>query len=92
LQRERGNAARGQDDVRCERDQFRRIYLRPRSVSPAGQRRCARCGRRSSLIAAGPLGARRCVPVLSGRSRPGSSARRCAACDRPAARFAEFAQ
>ena len=65
-----GRGARGQDDVRRERDQFRRVSANARRHrrAPSGCR-SARCGRRSSPIAAAPAGTPRCGPAIPDRPR-----------------------
>ena len=71
---QRGHARRasGQDDVRRERDQFRRVFANAVGIvaAPSG-RRSARCGRRSSPIAASPCRNAASGPGLPHRPRPG---------------------
>ena len=60
-QRRHGRAAGCQDDVRRERDQFRRIFAKRSCIAASASAcRSARCGRRSSPIAAARAGTPRC--------------------------------
>ncbi len=63
-------ASTGQDDVRCERDQFRRVSANVVGIGrwPSGCR-SAHCGHRSSPIAAGPAGTPRGGPAIPDRPR-----------------------
>ncbi len=75
-----GRAARGQDDVRRERDQFRRVSANVAGTGPwPSGCRSARCGRWSSPTAPAPAGTLRRGPDLLGRPRSLAGARRCAA-------------
>ena len=86
-QRPHGRGASGQDDVRRERDQFRRVSANVVGIAGApADDRSARCGRRSSPIAADPAEMPRGGPAIPDRPRLAPRARRCAARAQPAAR------